>query len=71
MSASLDASLKTLCAEEKERAIDDENFVEIYDLKSDPYQLTNLASSVEAEFSDKKELLAHLKKCRGWKECLS
>ena len=50
---------------------DDESFVEIYDIKSDPYQLINLAPIAEENFSDKKELLSYLKSCKGRKECLS
>ena len=50
---------------------DDESFVEIYDIKSDPYQLTNLAPIEEEKFSEKKELLSKLKTCKGWRECLS
>ena len=50
---------------------DDESFVEIYDIKSDPYQLTNLAPIEEEKFSEKKELLSQLKTCKGWRECLS
>ena len=50
---------------------DDESFVEIYDIKSDPYQLINLAPIAEENFSDKKELLSYLKTCKGGKECLS
>ena len=50
---------------------DDESFVEIYDIKSDPYQLINLAPIAEENFFDKKELLSHLKTCKGWRECIS
>ena len=47
---------------------DDESFVEIYDIKSDPYQLINLAPIEEENFSDKKELLSYLKTCNNIKK---
>ena len=48
---------------------DDESFVEYYDIKSDPYQLNNLAPIAEKNFSEKRELLSQLKACKGWEEC--
>ena len=48
---------------------DDESFVEYYDIKSDPYQLNNLAPIAEENFSEKMELLSQLKACKGWEEC--
>ena len=48
---------------------DDESFVEFYDIKSDPYQLTNLAPIEDEKFSKKMELLSRLKACKGWEEC--
>ena len=48
---------------------DDESFVEFYDIKSDPYQLTNLAPIEEEKFSKKMEVLSQLKACKGWEEC--
>ena len=48
---------------------DDESFVEYYDIKSDPYQLNNLAPIAEENFSEKRELLSQLKACKGWEEC--
>ena len=48
---------------------DDESFVEFYDIKSDPYQLTNLGPMEDEKFSKKMELLSRLKACKGWEEC--
>ena len=48
---------------------DNESFVEFYDIKSDPYQLTNLAPIEEEKFSKKMEVLSQLKACKGWEEC--
>ena len=59
------------CVLQKLYPQDDESFVEYYDIKSDPYQLTNLAPVGEENFSEKRELLSQLKVCKGWKECLS
>merc|ERR1712117_653323 len=48
---------------------DDESFVEYYDIKSDPYQLNNLAPIAEGNLSKKRELLSQLKACKGREEC--
>ena len=51
---------------------DDEDFVEMYELKGDPYQLTNLAWSEEQEDGNEEaqRRIAQLKDCHGWRECL-
>ena len=48
---------------------DDENFEEYYDLGSDPWQLTNLAQSLDEEIlSKERDMLAGLAMCKG-KDC--
>ena len=45
---------------------DDESFEEYYDLDSDPWQLTNLALSMEDEvLTEQRNILADLAKCKG------
>ena len=48
---------------------DDESFEEYYDLDSDPWQLTNLALSLEEDqLIEERNILADLGKCQG-QEC--
>ncbi len=49
---------------------DSSNFVEYYDLASDPFQLLNMASEVgEGERREMAGELKKMKKCRGKREC--
>ncbi|XP_052802296.1 N-acetylglucosamine-6-sulfatase-like isoform X1 [Mya arenaria] len=46
--------------------MDNENFVEIYDLKSDPYELTNLYKTMDPkQFSNLQRQLHYLATCKG------
>merc|ERR1712223_1547431 len=60
---------------------DDEDFIELYDLKEDPYQLYNLAPmafsdeeenqwDVRTLIADAQTRIAQLQDCQGWRECL-
>ena len=50
---------------------DDMDFVEMYDIKRDPYQLTNLAINAnQEEHSQKQGQVSRLRECRGWRQCL-
>ena len=45
---------------------DDESFEEYYDLDSDPWQLTNLALSMEEDtLTEQRNILADLANCKG------
>ena len=45
----------------------------MYDVKEDPYQLTNLAWTEEEEEnnSEAQRRIAELRSCHGWRECLN
>ena len=50
--------------------VDSSNFVEYYELTSDPFQLLNLASEVGVgERGKMARELKKMKKCRGRREC--
>ncbi|KAF2885334.1 hypothetical protein ILUMI_20803 [Ignelater luminosus] len=45
---------------------DDENFIEVYDLNNDPYELSNIYQSISSkEIENYKEVVNKLKKCSG------
>ena len=49
---------------------DDADFVEAYDLKTDPYQLNNLAANLDDDENlSLREILSELRECRGWRQC--
>ena len=52
---------------------DDVDFVEMYNINEDPYQLTNLAWSEEEEEnnSEAQSRIAQLRNCHGWRQCLN